>query len=217
MHRGSLARAVLPRGGRHPLVQAQPPPPAVCFGMGAHGTGRKRCPYIPVYGSALIVLDLVTAILLFGQFRFLATPAWPCWPAATSSPPADRRARPLVSRSVPAGRSARRRAPDHGLAGHVLAWRISHLACGLRLAQAAQAFRGGVARRRNRRWPRGGAGHQRRAHVDGHHRHDALPPIMRGNQYTSAIALIVTTTWAPSFLALIVLWLRRPHGSSSCG
>ena len=43
------------------------------------------------------------------------------------------------------------------------------------------------------------------------------PPIMRGNQYTSAMALIVTTTWAPSFLALIVLWLRRPHGSSSCG
>ena len=29
--------------------------------------------------------------------------------------------------------------------------------------------------------------------------------------YTSAMALIVTTTWALSFLALIVLWLRRPH------
>jgi Membrane-associated sensor, integral membrane domain len=31
-------------------------------------------PFIPVYGSALVVLDLVTAVLLFGQFRFLGTP-----------------------------------------------------------------------------------------------------------------------------------------------
>ena len=35
----TLARAVLPRGGRHPLVQAQPPPPAVCFGMGPMALG----------------------------------------------------------------------------------------------------------------------------------------------------------------------------------
>lgn len=41
--------------------------------------------------------------------------------------------------------------------------------------------------------------------------HDALPAIMSGNQYTSTMALIVTTTWALSFLALIVLWVRRPH------
>jgi PAS domain S-box-containing protein len=34
---------------------------------------------------------------------------------------------------------------------------------------------------------------------------------MRGNQYTSAMAFIVTSTWGLSFLALIVLWLRRPH------
>jgi PAS domain S-box-containing protein len=41
--------------------------------------------------------------------------------------------------------------------------------------------------------------------------HEALPAIMRGNQYTAAMTLIVTSTWGLSFLALIVLWLRRPH------
>jgi two-component system sensor histidine kinase/response regulator len=40
---------------------------------------------------------------------------------------------------------------------------------------------------------------------------DVLPAIMRGNSYTPAMSLVVFGTWVLSLLALVVLWLRRPH------
>jgi len=39
----------------------------------------------------------------------------------------------------------------------------------------------------------------------------ALPAVMQGNGYTPALIFVVSTVWALSLLALIVLWLRRPH------
>jgi PAS domain S-box-containing protein len=39
----------------------------------------------------------------------------------------------------------------------------------------------------------------------------ALPAIMRGNHYAPAMLAVVSTTWAISALALIVLWIGRPH------
>ena len=41
--------------------------------------------------------------------------------------------------------------------------------------------------------------------------HDALPRVMRGNGYTSATIVVVASTWALSLIALVILWLRRPH------
>jgi two-component system sensor histidine kinase/response regulator len=41
--------------------------------------------------------------------------------------------------------------------------------------------------------------------------HALLPPVMDGNGYTSAMVAVVTTVWALSLAALIVLWQRRPH------
>ncbi len=38
-----------------------------------------------------------------------------------------------------------------------------------------------------------------------------LPPIMQGNQYTPVMVLVVSSTWGLSLIALIVLWRRRPH------
>ena len=40
---------------------------------------------------------------------------------------------------------------------------------------------------------------------------ELLPPIMKGNSYTPAMSLVVSTTWVLSLLALVVLWLRKPH------
>lgn len=40
---------------------------------------------------------------------------------------------------------------------------------------------------------------------------DALPVIMIGNHYSPAMLYTVTSTWGFSLLALIVLWWRRPH------
>ena len=41
--------------------------------------------------------------------------------------------------------------------------------------------------------------------------HGALPPIMVGNRYTAAMATVVSTVWGLSLVALAVLWRRRPH------
>ena len=41
--------------------------------------------------------------------------------------------------------------------------------------------------------------------------HDVLPAIMQGNRYTPSFVWVVSTVWALSGLALAVLWVRRPH------
>ncbi len=41
--------------------------------------------------------------------------------------------------------------------------------------------------------------------------HALLPEIMDGNHYTSAYITVVSTVWLLSFLALATLWLQRPH------
>lgn len=38
-----------------------------------------------------------------------------------------------------------------------------------------------------------------------------LPAIMAGNAYTAAMIAVVTTVWVLSLLALLALWQRRPH------
>jgi diguanylate cyclase (GGDEF)-like protein/PAS domain S-box-containing protein len=41
--------------------------------------------------------------------------------------------------------------------------------------------------------------------------HGLLPSIMRENEYTPAMIIVVSMVWALSLAALLVLWLRRPH------
>jgi PAS domain S-box-containing protein len=38
-----------------------------------------------------------------------------------------------------------------------------------------------------------------------------LPEIMQGNAYTPAMIVVVSTVWLSSLLALVTLWIRRPH------
>jgi signal transduction histidine kinase/CheY-like chemotaxis protein len=40
---------------------------------------------------------------------------------------------------------------------------------------------------------------------------DFLPAIMRGNHYTPAMSIVVSSVWGLSLLALVMLWRRRPH------
>ena len=40
---------------------------------------------------------------------------------------------------------------------------------------------------------------------------NSLPAIMQGNRYTTSMIIVVSATWALSLLALAVVWLRRPH------
>jgi signal transduction histidine kinase len=41
--------------------------------------------------------------------------------------------------------------------------------------------------------------------------HALLPPVMQGHGYTPALIIVVTSVWTLSLAALIVLWLRTPH------
>jgi signal transduction histidine kinase/CheY-like chemotaxis protein len=41
--------------------------------------------------------------------------------------------------------------------------------------------------------------------------HDLLPPVMDGNGYTPAITAVVTAVWLFSLVALVLLWRRKPH------
>ena len=43
--------------------------------------------------------------------------------------------------------------------------------------------------------------------------HALLPAIMRGNNYAPAMILVVSTVWSLSAIALLVLWMRRPHST----
>jgi signal transduction histidine kinase/CheY-like chemotaxis protein len=41
--------------------------------------------------------------------------------------------------------------------------------------------------------------------------HGLLPPIMAGNRYTPTMTGVVATVWVTGLLAIVVLWRRRPH------
>jgi PAS domain S-box-containing protein len=41
--------------------------------------------------------------------------------------------------------------------------------------------------------------------------HDFLPSIMRGNSYAPGLIFVVSAVWASSVVALVTVWLRRPH------
>ena len=41
--------------------------------------------------------------------------------------------------------------------------------------------------------------------------HELLPPIMQGSRYTPAMMGVVSTVWATTLIALFFLWRRRPH------
>ena len=88
--------------------------------------------FIPAYKSALIVCDLITAVLLFGQFRFLRLPDSSSSPAAICSPPLS----PLCTRSPSPAYSHPPdcffgRYPEHCVALHRLARRVSRFCPGL--------------------------------------------------------------------------------------
>lgn len=40
---------------------------------------------------------------------------------------------------------------------------------------------------------------------------DVLPPVMLGNHYTPEMRTVVASVWALSFVAALVLWLKKPH------
>jgi PAS domain S-box-containing protein len=172
-------------------------------------------PFIPAYQAALATSDLVTAVLLFAQFSivrrygllalacgYLFTAAmavihalsFPGLFAPTGLLGAGPQTTAWLYMFWHAGfplavlyhawakdRPDRRLAPEKRVRGPVAAGVVATLGAAVALTLVATAGQ------------------------------NALPPIMRGNNYTPAMLSVVSSVWLASAAAFVALWLRRPH------
>jgi PAS domain S-box-containing protein len=171
--------------------------------------------FIPIYQSALVVTDFITAVLLFSQFRILQT----------------RGLLLLASGYLFTGLMATVHALTFpglfaeggllGAGGQSTAWLYMAWHGGFPLLVICYALmRGRDSRAQATRGSSGGAvagsvvatfavalGFAVIATAG----HELLPPIMRGHGYTPVMLFVVSSVWALSLAALLLLWMRRPH------
>jgi PAS domain S-box-containing protein len=166
--------------------------------------------FIPVYESALVVNDLITAVLLFGQFGFLGSPALLVLATGYLFTAAIAAAHALTFPGLFAPTGLLGAGPQS------TAWLYMFWHAGFPLFVIAYSLLKTDDRRAS---PRAGvlasvtvvvlmAGALTRLATAGQ---QWLPAIMRENHYAPAMTVVVTATWVLSLLALGVLWLRRPH------
>ncbi|HYS17598.1 MAG TPA: ATP-binding protein [Candidatus Binatia bacterium] len=171
--------------------------------------------FIPIYESALVINDLITAVLLFGQFSIL-------------------RSRPLFVLAsgylftafitVPHALSFPGLFAPTGLLGagpQTTAWLYMVWHGGFPLFVIAYVLLGEAGRETGWTWGRpGGAvlcGVAAIAAVVGGITllvtagQELLPAVIQGARYTPAMIFVSSSVWALSLLALVVLWRRRPH------
>ena len=170
-------------------------------------------PFIPIYQSALIVNDAITAVLLFGQFTFLRSRALLLLAAGYLFTAAMAALHMLTFPGLFAPTGLLGAGPQS------TAWLFMFWHGGFPLVVVGYAALKG----RDAPAPRRAVGPALIAAGAGAlllagaltalatAGKDALPAIMRGSQYTPAMFLVVSTTWALSLVALVVLWRRRPH------
>ena len=163
--------------------------------------------FIPIYQSALLVNDLITAVFLLGQRQLSRSQGAEPARRRLSVHCADvDRACANVSRFVRANRAARCRAADHGLALHFLARRLSALRHRLHAEMG---------------WTEQPPG-ERRITIIEHVGFDHLRglrsgatddlgsgptcrSIMQDNHYTPAMIIVVSAVWLLNLLALFCL------------
>src|SRR5438309_9907498 len=171
--------------------------------------------FIPIYQSALVVNDLITAVLLFGQFGFLRSRALLVLAGGYlfTAFMAVSHILTFPGLFAPTGLL--------GAGPQSTAWLFMFWHGGFPLCVIAYALLKNDTREID--GPEGRAGVAISSSIAvivavvcgltllataGQH---ALPAIMRGNQYTAVMLSVVSTTWVLSLLALVVLWRRRPH------
>jgi signal transduction histidine kinase len=168
--------------------------------------------FIPIYQSALVVCDLITVILLFGQFAFLRSRALLVLASGYlfTGLMASMHLLTFPGLFSPSGLLG---AGPQTTAWLYMFWHASFPLCVIAYSQLRSEP---VSSRRAVRHAglvstvavgvaTGGLTLLATAG------HDLLPPIMRGHNYTPLMILVVSSVWVVSLLALIVLWRRRPH------
>ena len=175
--------------------------------------------FIPIYESALVINDLITAVLLFGQFGILRSRALlvlACGYLLTAFM-AVAHALTFPGLFSPTGLL--------GAGPQSTAWLYMFWHGGFPLFVIAYALLKGGAHDAS---GTSGRAHEPTAMAVGSSvavlflavcslallataGQDALPAIMQGNHYTPAMIVVVSSVWVLSLLALAVLWRRRPH------
>jgi signal transduction histidine kinase len=171
--------------------------------------------FIPIYESALVVTDLITAALLFGQYKLLRSRGMPLLASAYLFTALLAVAHLL---SFPGAFS------PTGLLGagpQSTAWLYMFWHAGFPLLVCAYALVEKPADEEREHSPRAAAtiaasialalaaacGVTAIATAG----HAVLPPIMQGNRYTPAMIVVVSSVWILSVVALLLLWRRRPR------
>jgi len=171
--------------------------------------------FIPVYQSALVVNDLITAVLLFGQFAILRSRALLVLAGGYLFTALMAAAHALTFPGLFSPTGLLRAGPQS------TAWLYMFWHGGFPLLVGAYALLKNEGRQATqpRRHPSVAVlsvGAAVLAAVSGLTllatlEQWALPAIMRGNRYTPAMITVVSSVWTLSLLALGMLWRRRPH------
>jgi signal transduction histidine kinase len=187
---------------------------AIVFIAAAPLAKRPLAPYpafIPVYQTALIVNDLLTALLLFGQFKFLRLRSvlfLACGYLFTAAM-ASVHLLSFPGLFAPGGLLG---AGPQTTAWLYMFWHAGFPACVVvyawlkrdeRAASSAQSA-GAVGVLTIVVMVTGLSALATAGQA-------LLPPIMQGNSYTPAMIFVVSSVWALSLVALAVLWRRKPH------
>ena len=171
--------------------------------------------FIPIYESGLVITDLITAVLLFGQFRILRSGALLVLASGYVFTAFMTIAHALTFPGLfsPTGLL--------GAGVQSTAWVYMFWHGGYPLFVVAYVLLRDYEHRGDSGW--------RRAYVPvfvsvvgvlaavsgfallATAGQNLLPTIMRGNRYTPSMIVVVSSVWAMSPLALVVLWRRRPH------
>ena len=170
--------------------------------------------FIPIYESALVANDLITATLLFGQFGFLRSRALLVLASGYLFTAFVAVAHLLTFPGLFAPTGLLGAGPQS------TAWLYMFWHGGFPLFVVAYVI---LAKNRPARPPRGRPGMAIALSVGAAliaacaltllatTGQEALPEIMRANHYTPAMLGVVSTVWVSSMVALLALWLRRPH------
>jgi len=171
--------------------------------------------FIPVYESALVVNDLITAVLLFGQFSFLKSRALLLLASGYlfTAFIAVAHALTFPGLFAPTGLL--------GAGPQSTAWLYMFWHGGFPLIVVGYALLKERGHETNQTRRRAGTavlfsvaavlvivcGLTLLATIG----QESLPAIMQGNRYTPAMIVVVSSVWALSLVALVCLWRRRPR------
>jgi two-component system sensor histidine kinase/response regulator len=172
-------------------------------------------PFIPIYQSALIVNDLITAMVLFGQFAFLRSRSLLVLAGGYLFTAVMAALHMLTFPGLFAATGLLGAGPQ-STAWLFMFWHGGFPLCVVLYARLTQTTRDREAPSRRTGMAVVGtvaavlvaAGALTLLATAGQ---TALPSIMRGSRYTPAMLGVVSGTWGLSVLALAVLWRRRPH------